>query len=163
MSDVERREAIYKEYHEKVLRYVSGKLSNHHDAEDLTSMVFVKVYQKLDTFDESKASLSTWIYTITKNTLVDWFRTQKSHLQLEESLPADGDVEESLLQNETLEMLADALEVLSVRERDIIILHYYSGYTLKSIAEKMQISYTTAKVEHKAALNRLKAEMAVNI
>ena len=51
-------EDIYISYHDKVSAYIRGKLDNHHDAEDLVSQVFEKVYGKIHTFDESKASLS---------------------------------------------------------------------------------------------------------
>ena len=61
-----------------------------------------------------------------------------------------------MLNEETLNSLADALEQLSRRERDIIILHYYSGKTLKSIAEIMDISYSYVKLLHTKALNNLR-------
>ena len=54
-------EDIYLSYHDKVSAYIKGKVENHYDAEDLVSQVFEKVYGKLHTFDETKASLSTWI------------------------------------------------------------------------------------------------------
>ncbi|MCQ2477227.1 MAG: hypothetical protein MJ125_05255 [Clostridia bacterium] len=34
----------------------------------------MKIYEKTDSFDESKASLSTWIYTVARNTLTDYYR-----------------------------------------------------------------------------------------
>ena len=63
------KEALYREYHGKVFGYIRSKISSAEDAEDLTADVFLKVCEKLGTYDESKASLSTWIYTITRNTL----------------------------------------------------------------------------------------------
>lgn len=61
-----------------------------------------------------------------------------------------------MLNEETLNSLADALEQLSRRERDIIILHYYSGRTLKGIAEIMDISYSYVKLLHTKALKVLR-------
>ena len=61
-----------------------------------------------------------------------------------------------MLNEETLESLADALGQLPQRERDIIILHYYSGKTLKSIAEIMDISYSYVKLLHAKALKVLR-------
>ncbi len=156
MTEAEKRERIYEEYQEKVRRYISSRIQNPHDAEDLVSCVFLKVYQKLGDFDETRASLSTWIYVITQRTVVDWFRTAKVSSELPEVIPASVDVEASVFQNELLEALAQALETLPERERDLIILHYYTGYTLKDIAGRMGISYTTAKIAHSSALSRLK-------
>ena len=145
-------EDIYISYHDKVSAYIRGKLDNHHDAEDLVSQVFEKVYGKIHTFDESKASLSTWIYTITRNTVTDYYRTRRIHTSYDEvyELPApekDRDV---------LDALADALMILKERERDLIMLHYYKGLTLKEVADKMGMSYMNAKVIHKKALSGLK-------
>ena len=56
-------------------------------------------------------------------------------------------------------MLGKALEQLDSRLRDLIILHYYEGMTLKIIAEKMNMSYTNAKVLHKKALNSLQKQL----
>ena len=145
-------EDIYHAYYDKVSAYINGKVDNHHDAEDLTAQVFEKVYSKLRTFDETKASLSTWIYTITRNTVTDYYRTRRIHASYDEAyeLPApeqDRDV---------LDTLADALMTLKERERDLILLHYYKGMTLKEVADKMGMSYINAKVIHKKALSGLR-------
>ena len=145
-------EQLYAEFFPKVSAYVGGKVDNPHDAEDLVSQVFEKVYGTLNTFDETKASLSTWIYTVTRNTVTDYYRTRRIHASYDEAyeLPApekDRDV---------LDTLADALMTLKERERDLILLHYYKGLTLKEVADKMGMSYINAKVIHKKALSGLK-------
>ena len=153
----EEKNKMYTDFHKKVTRYVTGKIPNPQDAEDLVSCVFMKVFQKLDTFDESKASLSTWIFTITRNTVYDFYGTRKDFSELPEDIADDGKIDENLLNEEMLEQLADALESLDERSRDLIILHYYDGLTLKEIAYRMQMSYPNAKVIHKKALRALQA------
>ena len=70
MNRTEEREALYTAYSEKVRGYVFGKVTNRHDAEDLVSDVFLKAYEKYPTFDADRASVSTWLYTITRNTVI---------------------------------------------------------------------------------------------
>ncbi|MBQ0084244.1 MAG: sigma-70 family RNA polymerase sigma factor, partial [Clostridiales bacterium] len=118
------KEKIYFEYHEKVFGYILSKINNQHDAEDLTADLFVKIYAKLDTFDKNKASLSTWIYTVTRNTLTDYYRTRKVFGEIPEMLSDENSIEDEICNDEALDKLADALEALDKRERDIIILHY---------------------------------------
>ena len=77
MNRTEEREALYTAYSEKVRGYVFGKVANRHDAEDLVSDVFLKAYEKYPTFDADRASVSTWLYTITRNTVIDYFRTHR--------------------------------------------------------------------------------------
>ncbi len=149
-------EQVYEQYHEKILRYIQSKVNNPILAEDLCSDVFLKICEKYGSFDESKASLSTWVFTIARNTLTDYYRTRRVYSEIPETLSDDSDVEESICNAEMLDILADALESLPERERDIIVFRYYSGLTLKAIAEKLNISYAYVKVLHNKALAQMK-------
>ncbi len=153
-------EQIYSEYHHKVSCYVSGKIHNPHDSEDVISTVFLKINQSYAAFNSEKSSVSTWVYSITKNTVIDFYRSRKQLYELPEELESDGKIDENLLNDEVLEVLANALEQLDERLRDLIILHYFSGLTLKEIAEKMRMSYGNAKVLHSKALHCLKSNLA---
>ena len=148
-------EQVYLQYHSKVSAYVRGKVYNAHDAEELVSAVFLKVVQKLDSYDPEKAALSTWVYTITRNTVTDFFRSQRTLVPFEDYM--GGEASSPELSDDALDDLADALLTLSEKERDLIILHYYKGYTLKVVADMMRMSYINAKVIHKKALTHLQA------
>ena len=141
MNKTDVMEKIYLEYREKVFRYVRGKVANAADAEDVTSEIFLKVQTSLDAYDEEKATLSTWIYTITHNTVCNYYREQsRCALSLEENALCsdtdDGVVAE--IENEILkENLAIAFETLTEREQDVIVLYYYheiplSGHCYKN-------------------------------
>lgn len=145
-------EELYCEYCPKVASYIRSKVDNPQDAEDLTSTVFEKVYARWDTFDPGKASVSTWIYTITRNTVTDYFRTRRETVAFEDWM--DPPCVES--NSDLLDALADALLDLPERERDLILFHYYRGMTLKDIAKKMGMSYINIKVIHKKALTGLR-------
>ena len=156
-------EKIYLEYKEKVFRYVRGKVANTADAEDVTSEIFWRVLSSLDSYDEEKSTLSTWIYTITHNTVCNYYREQsKRALSLEENALCsdtdDGVMSE--IENEILkENLAIALETLTEREQDIIVLYYYHEIPLRDIAIKMGITYTNAKFIKHQAISKLKLAM----
>ena len=102
MNRTEEREALYTAYSEKVRGYVFGKVANRHDAEDLVSDVFLKAYEKYPTFDAGRASVSTWLYTITRNTVIDYFRTHRPGVELPEDLPDAAGIDDGLLQRESL-------------------------------------------------------------
>ena len=147
---------IYEEYHTKVLRYINSQVNDYYLAEDLCSDVFVKVYEKLDTFDDKKASISTWVFTITRNRLIDYYRTRKVMVEIPETLTYDEDYSD--IDDEMLEKLAEALDKVDERSKKLIIMHYYEGKTLKEVAELMDISYPYAKILHKKALFNLKRQ-----
>lgn len=151
-----RSERVYIEFKDKVTRYVRGKIGSEYDSEDVVSDVFVKVFNGLSDFNENKASLSTWIYTITRNAVIDYFRASKQLCELPEELCSEDETEQNIINTEMLERLADALERLDERERDVIVLHYYGGRTLKDIARTMGISYSYIKLIHSNALKALR-------
>ena len=160
-SDV--MEKIYLEYREKVFRYVRGRVRNLADAEDVTSEIFLKVQTSVGSYDEEKATLSTWIYTITHNTVCNYYRERsKRALSIDENALC-SDTDDGVLaeiENEILkENLARALETLSEREQDIIVLYYYHEIPLRDIAIKMGITYTNAKYIKHQAISKLRLAM----
>ena len=149
-------EEIYTAYYGKVMGYISARIRNHADAEDLCADVFEKVQRKLDDYDQSKAAIGTWIFTITRNTLIDHFRRKKPNEELDENLSDDSELDESLLSTETLGELASALRRLPQQMMDIIVLRYYDGKPLTEIAQMMNLSYGAVKLRHQNALVMLR-------
>lgn len=160
-EDRQTAECVYREYYLRILGYVRSKLSSPQEAEDVCSSAMLKIVRGLPTFDPEKSSLSTWIYTIVRNTLTDHYRSRRSHEELGEDIPYEGDDFEEILQEERLEELAAALEKLPQRERDVIILHYYSGISLREISEAIGMSYSNMKIIHRKALAGLKKHLDI--
>ena len=148
------KEEIYEEYYLKVLRYINSQVNNYHLAEDLCSEVFLRVYEKLDTFNNKKASMSTWIFTIARNRLIDYYRSRKVEEEVPDNIVYEED--ETILTEENLCKLAKALIKLDDRSKKIIVSHFYEGKTLKQLAEEMNISYIYIKMLNKKAINILK-------
>ena len=155
-------EKIYKDFYPKVYQYLVNRMGSIEDAEDMAQTVFVKVYTKLDTFDSEKSALSTWIFNITRNTLIDHQRSMslRVHDEIPETVADDSpDMLDNLIMEQEQERLADALEKLTREERDLIILHYYSEYTLLQVSELMKKPYGQIKRLHMKALNKLKLQL----
>ena len=159
MSGIPGGEELYLRYKDKVLGYIRSHVGDPYDAEDLCSAVFVKVYSRLGSYTESLASVSTWIYSITRNTVIDYYRTRRVHAPIDEDLPVEDSTDEALLREESLRSLADALKALPRELSDLIILRYYKNLTLTEIAEKMHLSYGVTKNRHREALLRLRTAL----
>ena len=150
---------IYTEYSGKVMGYIRARVRSSADAEDLHSEVFEKILRKIDGFDPSKASMNTWIFTITRNTVIDHFRRTKPSEELDENLSDNIELDENLLNTETLSELAAALRKLPQQLMDIIVLRYYDGKPLTEIAEMMNLSYGAVKLRHQNAVLMLRQAM----
>ncbi len=153
-------EQIYTEYSGKIMGYIRARVHGKADAEDLHSEVFEKITKRLDGFDPEKASLNTWVFTITRNTVIDHFRRSRPSEELDENISDDTELDEDLLQTESLGELAAALRRLPQQMMDIIVLRYYDGKPLTEIAEMMHLSYGAVKLRHQNALIMLRESLA---
>ena len=152
---------IYTEYSGKVMGYIRARVRSSSDAEDLHSEVFEKILRKIEGFDPEKASLNTWIFTITRNTVIDHFRRTKPTEELDENLSDNIELDECLLNSETLGELAAALRKLPQQLMDIIVLRYYDGKPLTEIAEMMHLSYGAVKLRHQNAVQMLRRTLTL--
>ena len=152
-------EQIYTDYSGKVMAYIRARIRNKADAEDLLSEVLEKIMKKIEGFDPEKASLNTWIFTVTRNTVIDHYRRSRPGEELDENLSDGIELDEDLLNGETLGELAAALRRLPEQMRDIIVLRYYDGKPLTEVAQLMGLSYGAVKLRHQNALLMLKEAM----
>ena len=82
MTDAVRFEQIYREYRPKVLDYIRSHVNSPEDAEDLCSEVFRKALEHLD--PSAGTAVSSYLYTITRRTVVDYYRTHRLTAPLDE-------------------------------------------------------------------------------
>ena len=150
---------IYTEYSGKVMGYIRARVRSKAEAEDLHSEVFEKILRKIEGFDPTKASMNTWIFTVTRNTVIDHFRRSRPGEELDENLSDDTEIDEGLLQTESLSELAAALRKLPQQLMDIVVLRYYDGKPLTEIAKIMNLSYGAVKLRHQNAIMLLKEQL----
>ncbi len=151
--------AVYKTYRPKVFGYFRSRLGNIRDAEDLCEAVFEKAFAPSAGFDEKIASAGTWLYAVSRNALIDYYRKKRPVEDLPEDLADDVSPEDGVLKKETLEELGEALLSLPPDLRDLIVLHYYDLVPLKEIAETSGLSYGAVKLRHAGALKLLREKM----
>ena len=149
-------EKLYEQYRKKVLGYISSRISSWEDAEDLTEEVFVKLFKAMEKFEEREAKISTLIYKMSHDIVIDYYRTHREHSEIDENSAVVSGADEVVADSEKLTELKTALEKLTEEQRDIIILHYYKGITLLKIAEMMNVTYRVVKYRQSTALEQLK-------
>ena len=153
------QEALYTQYRGKVLGYIRARVNNREDAEDLCQDVFVKVFRAADRYDAEKSAPGTWIYAVTRNVVIDYFRRNRPSEELPEDMADDALPEDTVMQTALLDALAAALETLPDELTDIIVARYYDRLPLTEIAERMGLSYGAVKLRHQKALLLLRTAM----
>ncbi len=67
---------LYQCFSGKVAGYISSRVESSQDAEELVSRVFLNVYQNIDDLFEEKEAYCIWIYVITYNEVINYYRKQ---------------------------------------------------------------------------------------
>ena len=150
---------LYTAYRGKVLGYIRARVPNREDAEDLCQDVFEKAFRAADRYDTEKAAPGTWIYAITRNAVIDYYRRNRPSEELPEDMADDALPEDAVMQTALLDALAAALETLPDELTDIIVARYYDRLPLTEIAERMGLSYGAVKLRHQKALLLLRTAM----
>lgn len=150
----------YQEQLPKIRSYISARIGRADDVDDLAADVFTKALSALSTYKEEQSAFSTWLYTITSNTVRDYFRRasvrDSAVCAVEddvlESIPANAvSLDESLCKQELLEALADALKALPEIQQQIIVLQFYDGLPQKEIAARLGLGdANTRYLSHRA-------------
>ncbi|MEL6958602.1 MAG: sigma-70 family RNA polymerase sigma factor [Pseudomonadota bacterium] len=130
-------------------------------AEEVTQEVMATLWRKAHMFDPTKASVSTWIFTIARNRKIDILRKQRRPEPEDlgwgpEADPAQEDV--LALQQES-EQLGEALAALPEKQRDLIVRAYYGDLSHSEIAEQTGLPLGTIKSRIRLALDRLRHQM----
>jgi RNA polymerase sigma factor (sigma-70 family) len=152
---------FYEEYLPKVFKYISYRISNKYLAEDLTAAVFEKALAKYHTYDSKKAAVSTWIFTIAKNILIDHYRAadHEKTMELDEALdlPQDSKTpEQTVIEEEQWAILHKCMLKLAPNEQEIIALKFSSQMTNRQIADVLGLSSSNVGVILYRAIRRLR-------
>ena len=135
---------------------------NGEDAEDLTQEVFLKAYRNLAKF-EGRSSFKTWIYRIAINTSQNELRRRSRRPQVSQTpletaaefVPSSENVEETTLQHNRHEVLADAFQQLRPEEAQVLLLKDLEGRPYAEISEMLDISLSAAKMRVQRARSAL--------
>jgi len=156
---------IYREYYQKILRYISKLVSNE-EAEDITQEVFDKVNRGLAGF-KGKSQLSTWIYRIATNASLDKLRAPSFKRAAEELIEEAEDrnvwtnhkkapVDQQLIRKEMSECVQEHIDKLPSDYKAVILLSEQEGLTNQEIADILQVSLDNVKIRLHRARSSLK-------
>ncbi|ANE47958.1 RNA polymerase sigma24 factor [Paenibacillus swuensis] len=153
-GNIELYSELMQRYQRKILAFIFHMLKGakmESVAEDLCSETFYKAYRSLQTFRETDASFSTWLYTIARNTVLSELRKQKSTtVSLDDGIhnpAASPDVmpEQRMLQSEKVSMVREAINSLPEKQRAAIILREYEGLDYQEIADVLSLTVSSVK------------------
>jgi len=160
-------ELIINRHLKSVYNYILKTVRDKNGAEDITQEVFVKVWKNLKKVDPKK-NFKVWLFTIARNTVIDWFRKRKNILfsekeeRFEETIP---DIEplpdEIFMRKELGKELEEALSKIRPDWKEVILLHYVENMTFEQISEVVGKPLNTVKSHHLRALHQIRGLLRI--
>ncbi len=137
------------------------------NAEELVQEAMTKVWRRAPSFAPTQASASTWIYTIARNTRIDWFRkNSRQDPLLFHAEDLYGDNEEAspystLAQLRSTVSIHEQLNELPQEQSEVLNMMYFKGLSGQQTAEALAIPLGTVKSRIRLALKKLRVGLAV--
>ncbi|GAA4705971.1 RNA polymerase sigma factor [Brevibacillus fulvus] len=122
-------------------------LGNEQDALDATQEALIRVYRKIDSYQE-RAKFSTWVQRIVSNICIDKFRSRKETISIEQhelSIPDQHSVEEEILYNGLTRDIESAIQKLPEQYRMVVVFRYLRDMSYQEIADALEIPLNTVK------------------
>ncbi len=149
-------EALVTRYERPIFNAAYRMLDSLDDARDVTQTVFLKAFEKLDSFDEHYRFYS-WIYRIALNESINLLNGRKPGSSAIEEQPSDWkSPEESVRSSQTCERVQEALMMVSSEYRSVIVLKHFMGCSYSDISRILQIEEKTVKSRLFTARQRLR-------
>lgn len=140
-------EAILCRYADRVFAMIVKLVPNVMDAQELTQDVFLRAFDRINSYDPQRSSLSTWLCRIAYRRVLDFLkRNHPQILSLEDNQVWQTDISDEQLEaelstnrEERIKLLERLIDELPTDERTLLTLYYYDGYPLTEIAYIMCI------------------------
>ncbi len=149
-------------YKGRIFSYILRLVKNFDDAEELTFETFIKFFKTIKSYDISK-TLSTWLFTIAHNLMIDFFRKNKIEYEyLDERHSTGESVTEKYEREKMLKLIDDALQQLAPVDREIIIIFHKEELSYEELSKIVNLPITTIKTRLHRARKKLRSLLAEN-
>lgn len=159
-KDKEAFKVLFQHYAPRVKGYMLKLGTENSLADELAQETLLTVWRKAEQFDRTKASPSTWIFTIARNLRIDAFRKlNRPELDPNDPAlvpPAEEAADERVDRIERAGFVAEALKDLNPEQAEVIRMSFYQDKSHSVIAEELGVPLGTVKSRLRLAFGRIK-------
>jgi RNA polymerase sigma-70 factor (ECF subfamily) len=151
---------LYDLYIKKIYEFIYFKTHHKQIAEDLTSQTFLKSLENIQKYNSEKGRFSSWLYAIARNSVIDYYRTKKHNLNIDDAwdISSKDNIILDAENKEKIEKLKTHLKKLTGDQRDVIILRVWNDMSYKEISEIMGKSEANCKMIFSRATEKIRKE-----
>jgi RNA polymerase sigma-70 factor (ECF subfamily) len=163
-GDTEAFRRLYRELYDLVNRYLSGRLQQREDVEDLIARLFHRFLERLDRYDSRRGSVAAWLLTMARNALVDHYRSRRETVSIESLADIlsgnGGDPLQDIIRDEEARSVRALLKELPAETQEMFSLRFSYDMSYRDIALCVGSSETAVKQRFSRALRELRARLA---
>jgi len=152
--------ALFRHFAPRVKAFVMRGGTDADTAQEVAQEALVMVWRKAASFDRTRASAATWLYTIARNKRIDLLRRGARPIDTEDWLvvyaPEAEEADKSILAGQTYSRVKELLAGLSEDQLVVIQKAFYEDKTHTVIAEELRLPLGTVKSRIRLALGRLR-------
>lgn len=147
-------EEFYTKYNKLIYKIAYSILKNKSDAEDITQIVFEKIYS-MDKENLPTKNETSWIYSVTKNETLNYFKSNRNNINLDDIYEIEDNNQEisKIIDQENYNRL---ISKLNDNEKEIISLKIISNFSFEEIGKILNMPTGTVKWRYYKAINTLK-------
>lgn len=149
---------LFDRYRDAIRRLFVQRLCGSDDADDLLQETFIKVYINLHRYNPDY-TFGQWVYTIARNTFVDYVRRRQDDLPIDEryATPVSSapTPEESVINLQQRTQIEHYLDRLPAGYRQLIVMRFFDEYSYEEIAAKLGLPLGTVKTRIHRARERM--------
>lgn len=152
---------VYGLYYTPLFRYIFIRLKNKEESEDMTQVVFMKIWQFIPEWKDEHTSPIAFFFTVARNTLIDYFR-KNSHKEIVSDqvvnsfLEIDNSFNKENTNKELRQILLQAVSKLSNEQQEIITLFYTNDLSYKEISTITGKREDAIRQIHSRAIKKLR-------
>ena len=144
MSTALSTESVWTQYHNILYNFILSRVSDKAITEDIMQDVFQKIHARMHTLRESN-KIQSWLYQITRNTIIDYYRTRKRLDELPEAIPVYELGPNKAIRTEIASWTLPLINQLQEKYRDVLILSEIEGVKYSIIADQIGLSVSGVK------------------
>lgn len=149
---------IWKDLNEELYHFILSKVKDTDIAKDVLQDVFLKIVKNLHQLKQT-SKLTSWVYQITRNTIIDYHRKKKYEFVLSEHIEISEDNDQDFEYAKLTNCINQKIKNLTKEYKEAIVLTYLKNLSQKEYAEHAQLSYSGAKSRVQKARTILKKDI----
>ena len=156
---------VYGYFAGRVKSFLIGKGMNEDSAEELMQEIMLIVWRRAESYDQTKAAASTWIFTIARNRHIDFLRGNKRiEIELDDEIleleTTERDIQEKHVDDDyAAKRLTKALAKLPPEQQQVMHLSYFRGQSHGAIAQWLDLPIGTVKSRIRLAMQSVRTQL----